>query len=266
MLGALVGDIIGSTYENENCKSKAFDLFPKGSRFTDDSVLTAAVADCLLHDRPYADAFRKFYSWYPKAGYGHMFSNWARRPELKAYYSYGNGSAMRVSPIAWAFDSIEEVLVEAEKSALPTHNHPEGIKGAEAICAATFLAIHGGSKEQIRTYVEDQFKYDLSFSLDDVRANYQFSAICQDTVPHAIVAFLEASDFEDAIRNAISIGGDSDTIACMTGGIAEGFYGGVPGDIMTQAEGLLDERLSGILNLFDQHYVSHVRSGPQTAF
>lgn len=176
MLGAIAGDVIGSVFERDNLKSKDFPLFSRGSRFTDDSVLTAAVADCVLHGRDYAEAYRAFYAWYPWAGYGFLFMNWASNPQLDAYGSYGNGSAMRVSPIAWAFDSLEEVLSEAARSAAATHNSVEGIKGAQAIALATYLARRGKSKSAILSAIVDRFGYDLDFTLDGIRADYAFDA------------------------------------------------------------------------------------------
>lgn len=176
MMGAIAGDVIGSVFERNNLKSKDFPLFSRDSRFTDDSVLTAAVADSLLHGRDYAQAYRAFYARYPWAGYGFLFMNWASNPQLDAYGSYGNGSAMRVSPIAWAFESLEEVLSEAARSAAATHNSVEGIKGAQAIAMATYLARQGKSKNAILSAIVDRFHYDLDFTLDGIRADYAFDA------------------------------------------------------------------------------------------
>ncbi len=258
MLGAICGDIIGSVYEQDNLKSKSFPLFSKSCHFTDDTVLTCALADSLLHDRPFAENVKRFYHWYPKAGYGFMFSKWAKSDETRGYFSYGNGSAMRVSPVVWAFDTLAEVLEIAEASAAVTHNHPEGIKGAKAIAGAAFLARKRFDKDEIKTFAE-QLDYDLSFTLDEIRPDYYFDATCQNSVPQAIVAFLESTNFEDAIRCAISIGGDSDTIACMTGSIAEAFYGQVPSNIRAQTLPILDSRLRGILELFEEKYIASNR-------
>ncbi len=253
MLGAICGDIIGSVYEHENLKSKDFPLFQKECHFTDDTVLTCAVADAILHDRPFSENIKKFYHFYPKAGYGFMFSRWAMSSETRGYGSFGNGSAMRVSPVGWAYDSLDDVVEKAEETAAVTHDHPEGIKGAKAIAGAVYLARKDGRKDDIHAFASD-LGYDLEFTLDSIREDYQFYATCQQSVPQAIVAFLESTDFEDAIRNAISIGGDSDTIACMTGSIAEAYYGGVPIKIREQALTYLNSRLTGILELFEKQY------------
>ena len=255
MIGAIAGDVIGSVFEGSNLKSKDFPLFSRDSRFTDDSVLTAAVADSVLHGRDYADSFRAFYGWYPWAGYGFLFSNWARNPFLEAYGSYGNGSAMRVSPIAWAFGTQEEVLTEAARSAAATHNSVEGIKGAQAIALAAYLARTGKTKSAIMSAIVDRFGYDLDFTLDGIRSDYGFDVTCQGTVPQALVAFRDSEDFEDAIRSAISIGGDSDTIACMAGSVAAAFHGGVPTKIDGAVRARLDERLNGILDLFERRFL-----------
>ena len=254
MLGAICGDIIGSIYEQDNLKSKDFPLFQKTCKFTDDTVLTCAIADAILHGRPFVDNLKKFYNFYPKAGYGFMFSKWAKSLERRGYNSFGNGSAMRVSPIAWAYDCLSEVLKQAEASAAVTHDHPEGIKGAQAIAGAILKARMGASKEEIKSFATS-FGYDLDFTLDAIREEYQFYATCQQSVPQAVVAFLESTDFEDAIRNAISIGGDSDTIACITGSIAEAFYDGVPEAIAEETFSFLDSRLRGIFDLFRDKYL-----------
>ncbi|TDT62866.1 ADP-ribosylglycohydrolase family protein [Fonticella tunisiensis] len=250
MLGAIAGDIIGSVFEWNNNRSKDFPLFSSGSDFTDDTVMTIATADVLLHHGDYAKAYKKFGRLYPGRGYGGRFAWWLGSESYEPYNSFGNGSAMRVSPVGFAFDTLEKVLEEAKKSAEVTHNHPEGIKGAQATAAAIFLARTGKSKEDIKTYIEKEFQYDLSRRLDDIRPTYEFNGTCQGSVPEAIIAFLESEDFEDAIRNAISIGGDSDTIACIAGGIAEAYYGGVPGEIKERVMEILDERMRGIVEEF----------------
>ena len=255
MLGAICGDIIGSVYEHENLKSKVFPLFQKGCIFTDDTVLSCAVADSLIHDRPFDFNIRRFYRWYPKAGYGFMFSKWAKSDDEPAYNSYGNGSAMRVSPIAWAYNNLDEVLTAAEKTAEVTHNHPEGIKGAKVVAGAAYLARAGASKTEIAEFARNA-GYDIDRRLDDIRPDYYFQATCQDSVPEAVIAFLESESFEDAIRCAISIGGDSDTIACMTGSIAEPYYGGVPANIREKTLSCLDERLRGIFSLFETTFMA----------
>ncbi|MCX6564050.1 MAG: ADP-ribosylglycohydrolase family protein [Candidatus Aminicenantes bacterium] len=254
MLGAIIGDIVGSPYESEVIKSTKFPLFTSDSRFTDDTVLTVAVADCILHNRDYAKTFKEYGQLYPEAGYGCMFRNWLRSSDSNPYESYGNGSAMRVSPVAFAFDTIDDVLREAERSAVPTHNHHEGVKGAQAIASAIFLAKTGKGKEEIREYIEGRFGYDLSRTLDEIRPSYHFDETCQGSVPEAIIAFLESSDYEDAIRKAISLGGDADTLACMAGGIAEAYYKKIPVHIVRRARQILDKELLAIVDEFTGRY------------
>lgn len=259
MLGAIAGDMIGSCYEGRrrNIKTTRCPLFADRSRFTDDTVLTVAVADAILHGGGYAEYLREYFSLYPRAGYGGAFRQWARSGSMEPYGSWGNGSAMRVSPVGFAFDSLDGVLREAERSAAVTHDHPEGIKGAQAVASAIFLARAGKSRLEIRDYVEDAFDYDLSEPLDSIREWYakDYTEVsCQGSVPQAITAFLESESLEDAIRKAISIGGDSDTIACMAGGIAEAFYGSIPRDIEEEALARLDERLSLVVIEFAQRF------------
>jgi len=260
MIGAIAGDIIGSCYEGRkhNIKTTRFPLFKDYSHFTDDTVLTVAVADAILHGSPYVEKLKEYYALYPRAGYGGAFKKWARSEYAGPYGSWGNGSAMRVSPVGFALDSLDAVLAEAEASAAVTHDHPEGIKGAQVAAAAIFLAREGKSKLEIRDYIEATFEYDLSEPLDSIRSWYarDYTEIsCQGSVPQAVIAFLESEDFEDAIRKAISIGGDSDTIACITGGIAQAFYGGVPKDIEDEVLARLDERLSMVTLEFREKYL-----------
>lgn len=243
MLGAIVGDIIGSVHEFLGTRTADFELFHPHSRFTDDTVLTVAVAECLLHGSGYVEAFHRYYRAYPNSGYGFRFYQWAESGSTEPYNSYGNGSAMRVSPVAYVRESLDEVCAEAKRSAEVTHNHPEGVRGAQTTAAAIYLARTGKTKNEIRDSVETLFGYDLRRSLDDIRPTYVFDETCQGTVPPAIIAFLESTDYEDAIRKAISLGGDADTLACVTGGIAEAFYGGVPAPIANRAVELLDQRL-----------------------
>ncbi len=250
MIGAIAGDIIGSVYEWDNIKTKQFDLFSPNCFFTDDSVLTIALADAILNDLDYAAVMKSYYQKYPDAGYGGMFHRWAQSEESQPYNSWGNGAAMRISPVGFAFDTLEEVLAKAQQYTEVTHNHPEGIKGAQAVAASIFLARTGKSKAEIREYVTTTFGYDLSMSLDEIRPTYLFNESCQQTVPQAIIAFLESNDFEDAIRNAISLGGDSDTLACIAGGLAEAFYGGVPDSILQKAMELLDDDLRNTASIF----------------
>jgi len=258
MLGAIAGDIIGSIYEWKNIKIKYFPLFSSKSEFTDDTVLTVAVADAILNNKDnnkdYVSNFKTYYRRYPGAGYGGMFHQWARSDRSEPYNSWGNGSAMRVSPVGFAFDTLDQVLLEAKKSAEVTHNHPEGIKGAQATAAAVFLGRTDHSKDQIKSYIESEFGYDLSQILDQIRPTYKFNESCQGTVPQAITAFLESTDFEDAIRNAVSLGGDTDTLTCITGGIAEAFYGGVPKAISEEVYTRLDPHLRKITEQFITKY------------
>jgi len=254
MIGAIAGDIIGSVFEQANIKHKDFPLFCKRSRFTDDTVMSLALADALLHGRDIGENFRRFYRWYPRAGYGNLFKHWASTPDAPAYNSYGNGSAMRVTACAYARDSLEAVLACARESAAVTHDHPEGIKGAEAIALGTFLARKGDGKADILAGIEALTGYDLGFSLADIRAVYTFDATCQGSVPQALVAFREGIDFEDVVRCAISVGGDSDTIACMAGAIAGAFYG-VPDPIAAVVRARLDQRLYGVLALFENQFL-----------
>ena len=254
MLGAIIGDIVGSIYEFNNIKTKEFPLFGEGCKFTDDTVMTLAVAQALMDGaRPidYINAMKSFGKKYPKAGYGGGFRNWLRSETLEPYNSWGNGSAMRVSPVGWWFDTLELTEKVAEVSAAVTHNHPEGIKGAQATAAAIFMARMRKTKEEIKGYIEYRFSYNLSRSLDEIRPNYSFNESCQETVPEAIIAFLESSDFEDAIRNAISLGGDSDTLAAITGSIAEAAYQ-IPDDIQEKALSYLPDELYAIWDNWDE--------------
>ena len=255
MTGAIAGDIIGSIYERYRIKSKEFPLFDWRCSFTDDTVLTLAVADVLLHGGTYVERFREYYRRYPKAGYGGSFHQWARSPEPAPYNSFGNGSAMRVSPVAFAFNDIQRVRAEARRSAEVTHNHPEGIKGAEATAVAVFLARSQTSKDEIRQLIEREFGYDLSRTPDDIRPDYDFDVTCQGTVPPALASFLHATDFEDTVRTAISLGGDSDTLACIAGAIAGAYYG-VPRFIEQEVRLRLDEPLRALHDEFVKRFVS----------
>ncbi|MBI1918672.1 MAG: ADP-ribosylglycohydrolase family protein [Planctomycetes bacterium] len=258
MLGAIAGDVIGSVYEGtrRNVKTPYFyPLFDPCCRPTDDTVLTVAVADSLLHGDDLTDKLKEYVRLYPRAGYGGNFLRWALSLSRAPYGSYGNGSAMRVSPVGHAYPNLETVLHHAKRTAEVTHNHPEGIKGAQATAACVFLARTGASKEDIRDYVARTFHYDLDRSLDAIRAVYTFDVSCQGSVPEAIIAFLESTDYEDAVRKAISLGGDSDTIACITGGIAEAFYGEMPPAIWKHVWDLLDPRVCGIVHEFLDRYL-----------
>jgi ADP-ribosylglycohydrolase len=254
MLGAIAGDVIGSVHEGACTKTKDFPLLTPASRFTDDTVLTAAVADCLMHGRDYVDALHDYFHAYPNAGYGSTFWLWAKSRRREPYNSWGNGSAMRVSPVAYAGTTLDEVLAEAKRSAEVTHDHAEGIRGAQAVAAAVFLARTGGTKEQIRRYIEERFAYFLDETLDELRPTYRFDASCQWSVPQSIIAFLESTEYEDAVRNAISLGGDADTMACIAGAIAEAYYGGVPAAIAKAVLERLDDRLRSIVRKFGERY------------
>jgi len=254
MLGAIAGDIIGSLYESGWMKSTDFPLFSPESTFTDDTVLTVAVADRILHGKDYAATLKEYGRRYPNAGYGGMFYQWLYKPGSAPYKSYGNGSAMRVSPVGFAFNTIEEVLTEAQRSAEVTHNHPEGIKGAQAIASAIFLARTGKEKKEIAGYIEGQFGCNLRQTLDEIRPSYHFDETCQGSVPQAIIAFLESTDYEDAVRKAVSLGGDSDTLACMAGGIAQAYYGRIADCIVREVRQILDEDLLTIVDEFNNRY------------
>lgn len=259
MLGSIVGDIVGSIYEFNNIKTKDFVFFAEQMEFTDDSILTFATADWLLHGGSVATYYSRYGNQYscPMGGYGTSFKDWlvrsARMGDYIPYDSCGNGSAMRVGPVGWAFGTEAETLAKARESAECTHNHPEGIKGAQAVALAIFMARTGSDKERIRTAIEETFGYDLRFTCDDIRATYDWGGTCQDSVPQAIVAFLDGTDFEDCIRNAISLGGDSDTIGCITGSIAEAFFG-IPQDIRTRALTYLPQPLVDLQEEFEAKY------------
>ncbi len=254
MRGAIIGDIVGSVREFWPTKRTDFTLLEDGCTFTDDTVLTIAVADSLLSGEPYVEKLHEYASAYPNRCYGSGFAQWVESGSRRPYNSWGNGSAMRVSPVALARDELEEVLAEAKRSAEVTHNHPEGVRGAQATATAAFLARQGETKNAIRNYVEHSFGYDLQRAIVDIRPTYTFNESCEGTVPEAIIAFLDSSDYEDAIRLAISLGGDSDTLACITGGIAEAFYGEIPVAISEPALARLDVRLSTVLREFYERY------------
>ncbi len=250
MLGAIAGDIIGSVHERAGTKTTDFILFDKRSRFTDDTVLTTAVADSLMNGLSYSDTYRNYTLSYPDREYGGNFWRWANGEPEGPYNSWGNGSAMRVSSIGWMFDSMESVLVEAERSAVVTHDHPEGVKGAQAVAAAVFLARNDVSKADIRKEIVGRFGYDLDRTVKDIRPDYQFDVSCQGSVPESIIAFLNGDDYEETVRLAVSMGGDADTMAAIAGGIAEAFYGGVPDHIAKPAVKMLDRKLRRVLKRF----------------
>lgn len=268
MLGAIIGDVIGSVFEHHRVKTTDFALFDRVSRFTDDTVLTVAIADAILHRQTpappmaetwqsqnlYAQKLKEYGRKFPDVGYGAMFKGWLKSDSLQGYGSYANGSAMRVSPVGFAFQSLDEVLREAHLTAVVTHNHPEGIKGAQAIASAVYLAHTGQSKVAIKEFVEGKFGYNLRRHLADIRPTYSFDSSCQGSVPQALIAFLESNDFEDAIRKAISLGGDSDTLASMAGGVAQAYYKVIPDHLASQVTLLLDSGFRQVLRTFNEKY------------
>jgi len=254
MLGALVGDIVGSVYERNNHRSKVFPLFSPACTFTDDSVLTVALAEAILDGTVYAGVMRAYGKRYPTAGYGGMYQQWLLDPGMGPYNSFGNGAAMRVSPVGWAYDTLGETLEQARRYTAVTHDHPEGIKGAQAVAGAIWMARHRSTKDEIRGWVERTTGYDLSRTCDQIRPVYRFNATCQKTVPEALIAFFESTDFEDAIRNGVSLGGDSDTLTCITGSVAEAFYGGVPAPIEKETLARLDDPLCEVVRAFRGRY------------
>ena len=260
MYGAILGDMIGAPYEfDRSPKTKVFPLFSALSRFTDDSVMTIAAGEALLDAAGGSDAAVKavlvssMQAWgrrYPGAGYGRRFIRWLSEEYPRPYNSYGNGSAMRVSAAGWLYDTAEETRRIARLTAEVSHNHPEGIKGAESVAAAIFLARTGSGKDAIRSYIVREFGYDLSRTCDQIRPGYRHAESCQQTVPEAITAFLEGEDFEDVIRTAVSLGGDCDTLTCIAGSMAEAFYG-VPEALKTECVNRLDREMLRVLDRFD---------------
>lgn len=261
MLGAIVGDIIGSVRENLRIKRKDFNLFTPLSFYTDDTVLTVAVADAILNTKDYGKTIKAYARRRPLRGYGPKFMLWMLSPLNKPYNSFGNGSAMRVSPVAHAFDDVKDVLWHAKESAECTHNHPEGIKGAQAVALSIFLARKGADKDVIKEEISARFGYDLSRSIEDIRPDYQIDITCQRSVPEAIIAFLDSTSFEDAIRNAVSLGGDADTQAAIAGAIAETFYNGIPSSILEKAWKKIPHSFQDIIIAFSERYGTPVLPG-----
>ncbi|MCJ7694207.1 MAG: ADP-ribosylglycohydrolase family protein [Anaerolineaceae bacterium] len=255
MLGAIIGDIVGSVFEWDNHRSTDFPLFTQKSTFTDDSVLTFATAKVILDDLDYAQTYQDFSRRYPGRGYGGNFGRWIYSDNPQPYNSFGNGSAMRISPVGFAYDNVETTLIEAKRSAEVTHNHPEGIKGAQAVALAMFRAREKWTFSDIKEEITTRFGYSLERTLDQIRPAYQFNETCQGSVPEAITALLESTSYEDAIRKAISIGGDSDTIACTTGGIAQAYYANLPNWIVNEAKQRLPEEFLEILDRFETRYL-----------
>ena len=254
MIGAIIGDVLGSYYEAFPTKQEDFRLLHPDARFTDDTVLSVAVAEWVMTDGNLVDLFHEYFDRYPQAGYGESFVRWAGYRKQEPYNSWGNGSAMRVSPIAYACQSDDEVLERARESAIVTHDHPQGVQGAQAVALGVFLARKGLSKQEIRCELETRFPYDLSRSLAEIRPTYHFDVSCQGSVPESLIAFFESTCFESAIRNAISLGGDADTMACISGGLAEAFYGEIPETLQQFAWQRLDEPLRRTLEKFAHTY------------
>lgn len=267
MLGAVYGDIIGSYYEHHATNDYNFPL-QNQSRFTDDTVMTTAVCKAILENDSnitslqikargyeYAVRYKQYYSYFPYAGYGHMFKTWAKDVNnMKIQDSYGNGGAMRVVPIGYAYDSEEQVLLQAKASCYYTHNCKEGISGAQAVAMAVFMARNGETKDSIREYITRKFKYDLDYTIDDIKPHYKFYVRTINSVPPSIVAFLDSHDYESAVRNAVSLGGDADTMACISGGIAEAFYKDIPEEIKNFCSSRIDITLKKVLNEFSEKY------------
>lgn len=267
MFGAIYGDIIGSYYEVHCTKDYNFE-FHRESGFTDDSVMTAAVCKAILiNPAPiskleirkrafeYAVQYKQYYSYFPHAGYGNMFRNWASQKRTTKQHSYGNGAAMRAVPIGYAYDTLEQVLLQAKASCFYTHNNREAVKGAQAVASAVWLANHGSSKLQIKEYLMKKFRYNLNYTVDDIREQYSFDSSTDYTVPPAIVAFLVSNDYESAVRNAVSLGGDADTMACIAGGIAEAYYHEIPKHIRNFCDSRLDYSIKSAANEFCRKYM-----------
>ncbi len=266
MIGVIIGDIVGSRYERRNKKTKDFDFFGPRCKVTDDTVMSLAVCKALLQfDGDYVSlskatihTLQEVGQQYPRCGYGRRFKEWVKMEDPEPYNSYGNGAGMRVSGCAYVGNTLEEVKALSKSVTVISHDHPEGIKGAEAVAVAVFLARQGKTLEEIREHITKEY-YPLDFTIDGIRSTYRFDSSCQGSVPQALQAFFESTDFEDAIRTAISVGGDSDTIAAMTGSVAEAYYG-VPRDLREQALTYLDENLLGILEAFELKYPGKIEA------
>lgn len=254
MLGAIVGDIVGSVHEFRPGQAEDFEFFAAGTRFTDDTVHCVAIADVLLEAGDYAQALRSWSRRYPGAGYGAMFHGWMLSDADPAYGSYGNGSAMRVAPVGWAFDELERVLAEARRSAEVTHSHAEGIRGAQAIAGAILLARKGASKRELFEFATRRMGFDCSRTLDERRAHHRMDETCQGTVPVALTAVFESRDFESAVRKAVAMGGDADTLGSIAGAVAEAVYGGVPAALREVAIARLTPDLRAVVDRFVETY------------
>lgn len=254
MIGAVIGDIVGSVFEFDNLRVLDFPLFSSASTFTDDSVLTFATASVLLANGDYTATYQDFSRRYQGRGYGGNFWRWIYSDDPKPYNSFGNGSAMRVSPVGFAFENLEETLAEAKRSAEVTHNHPEGIKGAQATAQVIYMARKGASKAEIKQEIIERYGYDLSRPLDLIREVNEFNETCQGSLPEAISVFLEGQTYENTIRLAVSIGGDTDTISCIAGGMAQAFFGSIPAGIVRAARACLNPELLDILDRFQSQF------------
>ena len=258
MWGSIIGDMVGSAFESKFTRTKETDFlaWSPRSHFTDDSVLTVATAEAILTDGDYGAAYRKWVNLFPYAGFSGSFMRWALSEDPAPYNGFTNGSAMRVGPVGWAFATLEETLAEAEKSAACSHNHPEGIKGAQATAAAIFWARNGESKDFIRDAIAKRFGYDMSRTCEEIRPDYRLTFTCAETVPEALTAFLDASDFEETVRHAVAFGGDSDTLACIAGSVAEAFWGAasIPNDWRQNALERLDARLKAVVDAFEAKF------------
>jgi ADP-ribosylglycohydrolase len=254
LLGAIAGDVIGSVYERHNVKRVGFPLFSEACEFTDVSILTVAIADSILNKKDFADTIKEYAKAFPNAGYGSMFREWVNSDLKQPYNSFGNGSAMRVSPVGVAYNHLPTILEVAKQTAEVTHNHPEGVKGAQAVASAIFLAKIGYTKFQIKNYITSAFGYNLNDTIENIRQEYSFDASCQGSVPQSIIAFLDSTDYENAIRLAISIGGDSDTIACIAGGIAAAYYKEIPNHIIDFVTSKLPVGFISLIKQFDKTF------------
>lgn len=254
MIGAIAGDMLGARFERYPIKRMDFDLIPATPSFTDDTVLTVAVADAILKGTGFVASLRQYAQKYDHLPYGSAFRKWIWSQDDGPYKSWGNGSAMRVSPVGYAYETVDDVLLFSKKSAEVTHNHPEGIKGAQATALSIFLARKGESKKTIRRQIEKQFSYDLTRTVDEIRPEYKFDLSCQGSVPESIIAFLDSENYEDAVRRVISLGGDSDTMACITGGISQAYYKKIPQEIVAHVECGLPKDLLEIVDRFNETY------------
>lgn len=254
LMGAICGDVIGSSYEFRKTKNYDFQLFKPRSKFTDDTVCSIAVADSILHDIPFDKSLQKWCLKYMSRGYGRSFKQWLTSENPMPYNSWGNGSAMRVSPVGVAAGSIEEALELAKKSAEVTHDHPEGIKGAQAVAAAVYMALHGATKQEIKDFITLNFGYDLSRKYEDIKPTYKFEVSCQKSVPESIICFLESTDYESAIRLAVSMGGDADTMGAIAGSIAAAYYKEINPSILTGVSELLTDDIKELVLEFSEKY------------